>query len=416
MEILIKESQYNLLLEQSNVVSAYNDIVAASSGLGTNPDKILKAFDKIRNLKDFTKLLSMFKDKKTGYGRFSDMINQEYERDNYDDAVKLKQKLYPLGVMVSFNTARNGFGQDVFRGNFTFKYNSSQNTKQNNTSNKNCVNKTKPLLSAAKKNWVDWLSSPITKQKFIKNWSDKDYDINDVNRIFKNYINSLNNLKLIFYNNSMDSIEGVDLNGSRNSYAFVTKVSPNNIFFNCSLNNNDSLGTLIHEIQHILYYIHPLNPDHKVEKLFVDKNTKKLGPFDFLSKLFKNSTDNNSNKLLSQSIQNVSTKYGVKPNYLNNLYSNSYQYEKKNPGYACSMNEKMSNIMSMRKLFNIKPGQNITLEMLNPYIKGEKRDGNVSWLLSCWALKKFPDINTLINNMNQLAYQDFKKQDNSRLA
>jgi hypothetical protein len=197
------------------------------------------------------------------------------------------------------------------------------------------------LLSAAKKNWVDWLSSPITKQKFIKNWSDKDYDINDVNRIFKNYINSLNNLKLIFYNNSMDSIEGVDLNGSRNSYAFVTKVSPNNIFFNCSLNNNDSLGTLIHEIQHTLYNVKPLNPDVKIGDVFVRHGTKKMTPKDFFNT--KTSTDYNKN------IELVSKQYEVDKNVLVNWLSKAKNYEKTNPGYSCETTEKMSNIMAIRK-------------------------------------------------------------------
>jgi hypothetical protein len=55
--------------------------------------------------------------------------------------------------------------------------------------------------------------------------------------------------------------------------------------------------------------------------------------------------------------------------------------------------------------------------MLSPYIRGEKQHTDVTWLLSCWALTGFSDINTLINKMNQLAYQDFKSnKDNTRLA
>ncbi len=421
MKILIKESQYRLLLEQSNVTSAYNDIVDASSGPGTDPDKILKAFDKIKNIKDFTKLLSMFKDKKTGYDNFSDMINQEYEKFNFDDVLKLKQKLYPLGVMVSYSSGQNYLGEKMFTGNFTFKIFKPQNTKQND---KNCINKYNPLLVQAKKHWIDWLSNPITKQKFIKNWSDKDYDINDVNEIFKNYINSLNNLKLFFYNNSIDKINGIDVNGSRDAFAFVKENSPNNIYINCSLNDDDALGSLIHEIQHILYHIHPLNPDGKVGELFVDKNTNKMGPIDFLNTIFnpigsllKTSKTSKTDNDLSQNIKNISKIYNIKFDELKDLYSSASEYEKRKPGYVCSETEKMSNITSIRKLFNIKPGQNITLEMLKPYIKGDKHHTDIYWLLSCWALNGFSDINTLINKMNQLAYQDFKSnKDNTRLA
>lgn len=417
MRIIIKESQYKILFEQtnSNILNAYNEIVSASSGIGTNPDKILKSLDKINNIQDFKILLYMFKDKKTGYGSFEEMINKEYERDNYDDVLKIKQKLYPLGVLVSFKVGKNRLGNQLFMGDFRFKRFDVSGTNQNDISNKNCVNKYNPLLIKAKKYWVDWLSNKITKQKFIKNWSDKGYDINDVNRIFKNYMGSLNKLKLFFYNDSIDKINGVNVSGLRDAFAFVNEGSPNNIYVNCSLNDEDALGTLVHEIQHILYYIHPLNPDDKVGELFVTKDTKKMGPLDFLSKIFK--TDNNKTDTnLSQKINNISKKHNVSFDVLKNLYLNSHNYEKKKPGYACSMNEKMSNIMSIRKLLNIKPGQNITLEMLNPYIEGKKLHTDVSWLLYCWALNEFPNINTLINNMNQLAHQDFKKQDNTRLA
>ena len=83
--------------------------------------------------------------------------------------------------------------------------------------------------------------------------------------------------------------------------------------------------------------------------------------------------------------------------------------EKEDPGYSCRETEKMSNITSIRSLFGVKPGQNITKEMLLPYIKGEKKHTDVGWILNCWALKGFPDLNEMINKMNQLAYQNTKK-------
>ena len=65
--------------------------------------------------------------------------------------------------------------------------------------------------------------------------------------------------------------------------------------------------------------------------------------------------------------------------------------------------------MSIRSLFGVNPGQNITKEMLLPYIKGNKKDGNVSFILYCWALRGFPDLDGMLNKMNQLAYQNTKK-------
>jgi len=59
--------------------------------------------------------------------------------------------------------------------------------------------------------------------------------------------------------------------------------------------------------------------------------------------------------------------------------------------------------MSIRKTFNVPPGGQITLKMLLPYIKNEKKDTDISWFLECWALRGFPDIQTLINKTNDLA-------------
>ena len=51
--------------------------------------------------------------------------------------------------------------------------------------------------------------------------------------------------------------------------------------------------------------------------------------------------------------------------------------------------------------------------MLLPYIKGNKEDTNVSFILYCWALRGFPDLNEMINKMNQLAYQNTNQNNNS---
>ena len=431
MRILIKENQYGLLLEQLNISSKYNDIVDASSGPGTDPDKILNALNNIKDVKEFKTLLSMFKDKKTGYESFEEMINQEYDRFNYDDIVKLKDRLKSLGVIVSFRKSENNLGQNLFSGNFkiqsylTRTSGTSETSKQKNSLHdkklyERYINTYEPLLSQAKKYWIDWLSNPITKEKFIKNWSDKNYSSDDVNNIFKNYLNSLNKLKLFFYNNFTETINNVDIgDNEKRAYAFVSNGVPNNIYVNSSIENknNNKLGTMIHEIQHLIYDIHPLNPDVKVGELFVNKNTKKIGPFDFFNDFSTVYNDNHKiNYSLSQNSIKTSKLYNVDYAILQNLLVNATEVEKKSPGYSCNENEKMSNISGIRKLFNIKPGQDITVKMLTPYIKGQKKDINISWLLICWALKDFPDISEIVNKINQLAYQDFQKQNNTRLV
>ena len=90
MKIIITERQYGLfsklLNEQSDyktVRGAYNSIVDAVEGLGTNTDGMFNALSKIRSASDFIYLKSFFKDGKTGYKSFDEMIDGEYYTLNY---------------------------------------------------------------------------------------------------------------------------------------------------------------------------------------------------------------------------------------------------------------------------------------------------------------------------------------------
>ena len=71
---------------------------------------------------------------------------------------------------------------------------------------------------------------------------------------------------------------------------------------------------------------------------------------------------------------------------------------------------------SIRKYFNLKPDGNITKEMLISYINRDRYQTDISWVLYCWALNGFPDINIMLNKINQLAYQDTKQNNNTRIA
>ena len=125
MKILIKESQYYVLLEQNNpnILKAYNEIIkGAEYPLGTAKDTILKAFDYIKNSSEFHTLRSMFKDKKTGYSSFEEMINEEYDRFDYDDVIKLQEKLYSIGVVLDFRSGENAVGMPFFSGEVKITY------------------------------------------------------------------------------------------------------------------------------------------------------------------------------------------------------------------------------------------------------------------------------------------------------
>jgi hypothetical protein len=410
MKILIKESQYKVLLEQSNpnIQKAYNEIVdGAKYWMGTDKTKILKAFDYIKNVQDFKTLISMFKDKRTGYGSFEEMINKEYDRQDFKDIIKLRDKLYSIGVNLSFNSGENIVGNPLFLEGVKISYVNKTPIKSLQLVPKECSSKWQPQLEKAKNYWIQWLSSPITKNKFLNNWKkvEKNMTSAEVGNIFKKYIDSLRVLKLYYFDSKLIPKES-------NSYAFVNRSEPDKIFVNCSQNDPDPYGTLIHEIQHMLYDIKPLNPEVQIANVFVNSNTKKSTIETFFD-FFKTSNQQSNQSMELRNIEINSKKIGVPFESLQHILSNSKYHEKRKPGYACRETEKMSNIMSVRNLFGVKSGQNITKEMLLPYIKGEKNNDDVSWVLACWALRGFPDLSEMLNKINDLAYQNANQNNNS---
>jgi len=415
MRIIIKESQYNLLLEENNpnIQKAYNEIIkGANYPLGTSKDTILGAFNYIKTVKDFESLRLMFKDKKTGYDSIEKMINEEYDRLDYNDIIKLQEKLYSIGVILDFSNGKNEFGYQFFMGEVKITYEKDFTNIPKVTSK--CILKYTPLLKQAQDYWRKWLSVPITKQKFRTNWNaqlknEKQLfpsmiDGKKVDDIFEEYIDCIDNLKLVFYDNTMSHPPGGNIRTDKNAYAFVSKKTPENIYVNCSLNDDDPLGTLIHEIQHLLYHIKPLNPSITIQNAFLKPGDKKLSIKDDLIGASKKNINN------SKDLINASQSLGVKEITLikwllqvelENTYTND-------PGYMCRETEKASNIQAVRHLLNIKPGQNITPQMLKPYINGEKYHTDITWILLCWASKGFKDINLFLSDLNKLAYQ--KKQ------
>ena len=280
-----------------------------------------------------------------------------------------------------------------------------------------CKTKAKTDLSKAVSFWKDWLNNPITRKKVEKNWDERSNFLPMYNSTFSvtsyfawfQYFRILNNLNLVFYDQTTPKMSIASVN----FFAYVTpKVSLYDIHVNCSLDNPDSLGTMIHEIQHLLYYIKPLNPAKKISNVFVDKN-KKIETihsiFDINNLIVSNKTNtlDVSKKLESSSkkIKDVSKKLNIPYEDLEWWKTNSDKEEKEDPGYVCRETEKMSNIMSVRRHLGIQPGGRITLNMITPYILGEKHNSNLLWILLCWAQRDFPDINVMLDEINALAFK-----------
>ncbi len=416
----------------SNVANkVYGQVVNAVSGIGTNLTEFLSAINSLRNNTDFQVFSSLFKDKKTGYSSFVEMVNDEFDRWDYSTIQKLRKKLLSIGVNTTFDYAKNNGGDSLFGGQF--KIIPMPSVKPCNSYGE--------LLPQAIKYWRDWLSSPITKQKFKENWGYNQFK--NVDPIFEKYLKALSDLKIVYYNKKTSEY-------GHNAFAYVHSKDPDKIYVNCDFRDPEPLDTLVHEIQHTLYNIQPLNPEKKIGNLFVDEKTKREKITDFfiglndktknntltdlfvdvgmssvnpllplgkdvLNKIIKEPTKKSSDPKIDYSV--VSKTTGIEPHILEWWYNRAIERNQaKDGGYICRETEKMSNIMAIRKYFGLRPGQNITYQMIKSEMDKKETHTDVYWLMLCWALTGFKDINELLNRMNDLAYQETGSDNTRNLA
>lgn len=297
-----------------------------------------------------------------------------------------KQKIG--GVSLGTEPATFGNEVNIIAGKF------SCNDQEFKVVNQACKTKYQTALPKAVSFWKNWLNNPITKEKVYQNYLVRsERELNTVNQAFKKYFDILNNLNLIFYDQTMPNVEMgalAHVNGFKSLY---------NINVNCSLDDPELLQTLVHEIQHLIYYVKPLNPAKKISDAFVNKNTK----IETINNIFD---INKLETIKDPKIMETSKKLNI-PYYDLELWKDLSikRGKEEDPGYICRETEKMSNIYAIRSLFGIKAGGKITLNMIMPYIKSEKNSGNINWVLMCWAKRGFPDIYEMLNEINEMAFK-----------
>lgn len=407
------------------IASAYYKTIDAVKGVGTNKQSVLSALKMLQNQKEFKIFLSLFKDRKTGYSSFQDMINGEYDQFDYDDVFKLIKQIETLGFKSSMGEADNiitgsRFVEDSFKLEKEIDLSLSEVRKDKMTKCKSVVS---PKLPEAIKFWRDWLSNPITITKVKNNYNiaRKNQTLNvyylykkhTVESAFKKYEDLLKSTRIIYYNNSMSIVQSQTT--MKSAQAFVTE--PNGkIYYNCSYydtqDSEEIVRTLIHEIQHMIYDILPLNPEKKLSDVFVKPNTNLESPEQIKYSSVINTIKQISNKTkYSKEIINASKKIGIEPSMLFSLELDKKNKDKKqtDKGYWCRETENMSKIFEIRKLFGLKPGQDITLNMIKPYLNFTKTSWPITMFLYCWIEKGYPDLNTVLYNVNQLAAKNYKQ-------
>jgi hypothetical protein len=423
MKIIITKRQLNLINEQAGISkseqraqNAYKLMIDGSSGWGSKPNLIVQGINSLTKYDEFHRMNTLFSDGKTGYKSFDEMINGEFEYSNIKqldnspqfDAITKKLKSLDVSNSVSYsrftnwpilkinNTKQIDRLTDLPKEPKQMSYESNIEPKGIKIS-ESCKRNWNSKLEYSK-NWLkDWLGWDETREKFINNYKDtKNFDAYEIKTIFDNYNNIITRTQLGFYDERVKTIDGYKLTSSDIDHAGAFAYSTTQkVYVNCKVDNQHTdeyrFDALIHELQHLLYFYFPLSPDNKINDVFSSKSK----------------SNKKSNTINAQAIVNNKNEFNVNLNWLDEYIK--YLDETQGKDYACDESEKLSNLYSVRRLFNVKAYTNLTKNMFIPYINNEKSNTNVSLLLSCWAKQGYKDFNTFINGLNSLAYQSDKK-------
>ena len=271
------------------------------------------------------------------------------------------------------------------------------------------------------------------RQKFKKNWNVGPNGIlkgTKVDDIFKNYIEIINKTTADYYSsyspvtfvNKFDISKIPGLSDNLMAFVHPAKFGRDKMIINCSnIEGQDVLATIIHEIQHLLFDYFPLNPENKIQQIYSSKNTTLYDPFkrfDQVVNISSSGVSEDPDKMEGINMENlkiVSKKYNILEETLMNWYRTALIETRQGfqANYVCNETEKMSNIISLRKNLNLTPSKNFSYKDFLPFINKQKEDVDAKWLILCWSLNGFPDIEGWISRINQLAVQKSKSAPNN---
>ena len=352
----------------------------------------------IRPASAYIDFFNLFKDKRTGYNSFTAMVKGEF------DAVRDKALLDQLSGLLK---KAGIYNQRVPNGHIKIiRIDTGKKDAVFNDVSEETKKEYNNYLIKARKWWVDWLNDPITKSKIIKNYNANKKPNEPVateqwlnKTLYPIYFKVLDSLELRYlYPTQLDAKFKITFKDT-DAIMFVMPNITATIFINILQIEGDvePLENMIHEIQHLLYHTWPMNSTATVLKIFNNKAQNTI----------------TSPSVVNSNLQSISKKYQVGTNVLKWWEGERVKQEKNQPGYISDPNEKLSNINAIRKLFNLKPGQLITVAMMSPYINRVKDNINMYWLLLGWASENFPDLQQFLNDINNLAQNNDANKTNS---
>ena len=387
MKILISESQLqtitlNEVQLKDGVREIYQDNnVVVSTIDGGESDQKFRGFVQVKNLTNQYMTILVEKGDEWGY--------RGEEEIKYDEA-PIKPYLYSNISFIIDPNKQNEGGYSKTNFNITYYLKGKTKTIKADygwfsAGKKNNINKCKTdrgydKLKLAVNWWKNWLNNNTTKSKFGKVFN---YDNKKVENQFNTYNTILDDIKLEYV---------YDRNKPNSAYVRPSLLQIEGgynipITINCAIGDSDIVSTMTHEIQHILADNHKFHPysdnifTFYKDMLFTDTSKELSG--------VKNKKSNLYNFLVNT---------GFKPDDVNNIIYN-YEWRLENDvKHLKNPNEVNSELSETRKALNLKPGQDITLDMLIKNVG----NGAVMMFINVWIYSKQP-ISQFLSQQNSLA-------------
>lgn len=261
------------------------------------------------------------------------------------------------------------------------------------------------MLSQAKNWWLNRLTndpsivSKILETKYGKPKLQK----MDKNSVFKLIDNTSKDI--ITAVKRISSVNKIEfLNTGSDEVMYVKPQTPTIVFVNCSkakgLSDEDNYGFLIHELQHTIHDLIGVDSSTEVDygsyKKYIsntwnDKEILKLN--DPKSSWYEN-TKKYVLKVFGTNTQQKDDKYFTKE-HAKRLYNEYSQYRT----YSCDPNETQSRMAQVRGILNLKPNQDITIDML----RNPKVYDTFQFNLMCWGGRTDNvSLQDYLNNLNSL--------------
>lgn len=242
------------------------------------------------------------------------------------------------------------------------------------------------VFNQAKDYWKNWLKDPVTIDKISKN-NNIGVDI-VTSQYLPKWMNILDKIVLTYDNKDVNS--------------FALSTNDMKIHINCNEymtygNKVDQspLTVLVHEIQHQLSYVLPLNPNSMITGLTRNNNIKSVNIF-------------NRGDIIKNSIKSIREAFNLTGIDDNNLrrYVNYYMGlggDSFNNKYVFNTSEISSRIQSIREKYGVKPGGSIDPMVFKDVFFGRVKNSDMLYMIALWVRNGFPDFGKFLGGLDSLA-------------